>query len=142
MESSVAPDACSIAAAILAVAVASSAHAAPDALDTPLAAKGDAERGRAVFLARDAGHCVLCHKAPGVAVAGDIGPSLEGVASRLSAAQIRLRIVDITQVKPDAAMPSFHRSEDLKRVASNFRGRPALDAQQVEDLVAYLGTLR
>jgi L-cysteine S-thiosulfotransferase len=113
-----------------------------DEMRTPLAPAGDALRGREVFVSREGGHCVLCHAVPGVASAGDIGPSLGGVGARLNAAQLRLRIADITRVKPDATMPSFHRTEGLNRVASRYAGQPALSAQQVEDLVAYLGTLR
>jgi len=113
-----------------------------DAMDRPLAAAGDSARGREIFVAREAGHCVLCHSAPGIAVAGNVGPPLAGVGSRLTAGQIRLRIADITRVNPDSAMPSFHRTEGLERVASGHVGRPALDAQQVEDLVAWLGTLK
>lgn len=115
---------------------------ANDAIETPLAAAGDATRGRETFVARDGGNCVLCHSAPGVSVAGNVGPSLAGVGARLTSAQIRLRIADITRVNPDATMPAFHRLEDAPRVAANYAGRPALDAQQVEDLVAYLGTLK
>ena len=113
-----------------------------DAIENPLAAAGDPVRGREIFVAREGGHCVLCHSAPGVPVAGNVGPPLAGVGSRLSAGQIRLRIVDITRVNPDSAMPAFHRTEALERVASSYAGRPALDAQQVEDLVAWLGTLK
>jgi sulfur-oxidizing protein SoxX len=115
---------------------------AGDAIENPLAAVGDPVRGREVFVSRDGGHCVLCHSAPGVGVAGNVGPPLAGVGSRLSPGQIRLRIVDITRVNPDSAMPAFHRTESLERVASSYAGRPALDAQQVEDLVAWLGTLK
>lgn len=114
---------------------------APDEMRSPLAAAGDATRGREVFVSRDSGHCVLCHAAPGVEAAGDIGPSLAGVGSRLNAAQLRLRVADITRVNPRAAMPSFHRTEGLNRVASRYAGRPVLTGQQVEDLVAYLETL-
>lgn len=113
-----------------------------DRLDAPLAPAGDAARGREVFVSREGGHCVLCHAAPGVTTAGDVGPSLAGVGSRLSPPQIRLRIVDISRVNPDAAMPAFHRTEGLTRVAPQYAGKPALSGQQVEDLVAYLGTLR
>lgn len=95
-----------------------------------------------VFIARDAGHCVLCHAAPEIPTAGNIGPSLAGVGARLTPGQIRLRIVDITRVNPRAAMPTFHRVDGLERVAPEFRGRPALTGQQVEDLVAWLSTLR
>jgi sulfur-oxidizing protein SoxX len=113
-----------------------------DRLDTPLAAAGDAQRGREVFMAREQGHCVLCHAVPGAQVAGNVGPSLAGVGNRLTPGQIRLRIADITRVYPDSVMPTFHRTEGLVRVAPNLRGKPALDAQQVEDLVAWLSTLR
>ena len=109
---------------------------------TPLAASGDAARGREVFVSRDGGHCVLCHAAPGVAVAGDVGPSMVGVGSRYSAPQLRLRVADITQVRRDTVMPTFHRTEGMERVAPELRGKPALSAQQVEDVVAYLSTLK
>ena len=128
---------------LLAMTFAAGCASAPMA-DTlaPLAAPGDPARGREIFVAREGGHCVLCHSAPGVAVAGNVGPPLAGVGSRLSAGQIRLRIADITRVKPDAAMPAFHRTQGGERVASNYAGRPALQAQQVEDLVAWLETLK
>jgi L-cysteine S-thiosulfotransferase len=107
----------------------------------PLAAAGDPARGREVFTSREGGHCVLCHAAPGIARAGNVGPPLHGVGARLDAGQIRLRIVDITRVNPDAAMPAFHVTQG-QRVAATYAGQPALTAQQVEDLVAWLGTLR
>jgi sulfur-oxidizing protein SoxX len=106
------------------------------------AAAGDPERGRAVFTTRDGGHCVLCHAAPGVETAGNVGPSLAGVGSRLTVGQLRLRVADITRVKPDAVMPSFHRVDGLVRVAPEYRDKPVLDGQQVEDVVAWLATLR
>lgn len=95
-----------------------------------------------MFVAREGGHCVLCHRVPGVAVAGDVGPALDGVGARLSPGEIRYRIVDITRVNPQAVMPAFHRTEGLARVAPAYAGRPVLDAAQVEDLVAFLGSLR
>ena len=113
-----------------------------DSMDTPLAAAGDPARGREVFLQREQGHCVLCHAVPGADIAGNVGPPLAGVGSRLTSGQIRLRIADITRVYPDSVMPTFHRIEGLVRVAPNYRGRPALDGQQVEDLVAWLSTLK
>jgi sulfur-oxidizing protein SoxX len=118
------------------------ASAPRDRIDKPFATTADAIRGREIFLSREAGHCVLCHAVPGEKVAGDVGPALAGVGSRLSEAQIRLRIADISRVNPKATMPSFHRTEGLTRVASNYAGKPMLSGQQVEDLVAWLGTLR
>ena len=108
----------------------------------PLAATGDPARGREVFVSREAGHCVLCHRAPGVETAGDVGPALHGIGARLSAEELRLRVADITRVYPDSVMPTFHRTEGLKRVSKSLEGKPVLDRQQLEDVVAWLGTLR
>ena len=102
---------------------------------------GDSQRGREVFVSRDQGHCVLCHAIPG-AVGGNVGPSLAGVGSRLSADEIRTRIEDITRVSPNATMPTYHRTENLTRVASQYAGKPVLSREQVNDLVAYLSTLK
>ena len=113
-----------------------------DRIETPFAAAGDVERGRAVFVSRDGGHCVLCHSAPGAAQAGNIGPAMAGVGTRLTGAQIRLRVADITQVNAQAVMPAFHRTEGLSRVAPAHAGQTILSGQQVEDVVAWLSTLR
>jgi sulfur-oxidizing protein SoxX len=113
-----------------------------DSIDTPFARDGDPARGRALFIARDGGHCVLCHSAPGISRAGNIGPALAGVGARLTPGEIRLRIADITRVNPDAAMPTFHRIEGMHRVATEYTGKPVLGGVQVADLVAWLATLR
>jgi sulfur-oxidizing protein SoxX len=115
---------------------------ANDSLATPLAALGDPARGHEVFVSREGGHCVLCHEAPGVETFGNVGPALAGVGSRLTVPQLRLRVADITKVDPDATMPTFHRIEGMTRVAPQYQGKPALTAQQVEDVVAWLATLR
>ncbi len=95
-----------------------------------------------MFVAREAGHCVLCHAAPGVDAAGDLGPPLAGVGSRFTTAQLRQLVADISQVRPNATMPAFHRTESLTRVAPQYVGKPALDTRQLEDVVAFLGSLR
>jgi sulfur-oxidizing protein SoxX len=115
---------------------------ANDALQAPLAAAGDPTRGHEVFVSREGGHCVLCHEAPGVETFGNVGPALGGVGSRLSVPQLRLRVADITKVDPDAVMPTFHRVEGMTRVAAQYQGKPGLTGQQVEDVVAWLATLR
>ena len=115
---------------------------AADGIERPLAAAGDGARGRAIVAARET-NCVLCHEVPGLPrPMGDVGPSLAGVGARLSAPALRLRIVDSTQVNPDTRMPSYHKVEGLHRVAPELRGKPVLSAQQVEDVVAFLETLR
>ena len=85
---------------------------------------------------------MLCHSAPGVDLAGNVGPAMAGIGSRFTAPQLRVRVADITQVHPETVMPTFHRTEGLERVAPELRGKPVLSAQQVEDVVAYLGTLK
>jgi L-cysteine S-thiosulfotransferase len=115
-----------------------------DAIPEPLAAAGDATRGRRLALDRNGGACVLCHALPETSARfmGTVGPALDGVGSRYTAGQLRLRIVDGTLVNADAVMPAYYRSEGLNQVATPYRGRTILTAQQVEDVVAYLGTLR
>jgi L-cysteine S-thiosulfotransferase len=129
------------------MAAASAAIAQPvitaDRIEKPLTTTpGEAGNGQRIFASRDGGHCVLCHAAPGITIAGNVGPSLVGVGARLSPAQLRLRIADITRVNPDAVMPAFHRTTDLNRVAPERAGMTILSAQQVEDLVAWLATLK
>jgi len=113
----------------------------PEAID---GAKGDAERGRALIVAREAANCVLCHALsdPGVRFSGNLGPALDGIARKLTVAQLRLRMVDDLRVNPTTVMPSYYRVEGLDRVASAYRGKPILEASQVEDIVAYLATLK
>lgn len=116
-----------------------------DAIPAPLdAAKGDAARGHALIVARDAANCVLCHAItdPAVRYSGNVGPSLDGVGRRLTIGQLRLRVVDNRRVNPDSVMPGYYRTENLDRVASVYLGKPILDAGQVEDIVAYLATLK
>ena len=105
---------------------------------------GDADRGRALVLARESANCVLCHALPdpGVRFSGNVGPPLGGVARTLSVAQLRLRVVDNMRVNPKTIMPSYYRVDGFDRVATAYRGRPILDARQVEDIVAYLATLK
>ena len=105
---------------------------------------GDAARGRAIVADRQVGLCLLCHSAPipEERFQGDLAPSLEGVGGRLSAAELRQRLVDPAAVNPKTIMPSYYRSEGLARVAPTFRGKTILNAEQIEDVVAYLATLK
>jgi sulfur-oxidizing protein SoxX len=114
-----------------------------DGIPEPLAV-GDAARGRTLLAARDPANCVLCHAVPDAAIpfAGNVGPPLAGVGARLSAPQLRLRVVDNLRVNPQTIMPSYYKVAGLEQVASAFRGKAILTAPQVEDVVAYLATLR
>jgi sulfur-oxidizing protein SoxX len=107
--------------------------------------KGDAARGRAIVADRHVGLCLLCHTAPipEERFQGALAPDLKGVGSRYSEGQLRLRIVDPSRLNPATIMPSYYRGDEgLTRVAPAFRGKTVLSAGQIEDVVAYLMTLR
>lgn len=105
---------------------------------------GDAQRGREVVMSRELGNCLLCHRMPipEERFQGNIGPDLSGVAGRLSGGQIRLRIVDSSRLNPSSIMPPYYRVEGLQRVLAAYRDKPVLTAEQIEDAVAFLSTLR
>ena len=106
--------------------------------------KGDPARGRAIVVDRQVGLCLLCHSGPfpEQRFMGDLAPDLSGVGARLSAAQIRLRIVDPGKLNPATIMPAYFKTDGLQRVAPAFRGKTILTAQQIEDVVAFLATLK
>ena len=105
---------------------------------------GDAARGRAIVANRSVGHCLLCHSGPIAEerFQGDIAPTLSGAGSRWSEGQLRLRIVDGSRLNADTIMPAYYKTHGLQRVARNFEGKTILSAAQVEDVVAYLVTLK
>jgi len=105
---------------------------------------GDPARGRAIVVDRQKGLCLLCHVGPfpDQRFQGDMAPDLAGAGSRWSSAQLRLRIADGSRLNPATIMPSYYRIEGLTRVAPAFKDAPILNAQQVEDVVAFLTTLR
>jgi len=116
-----------------------------DGIPQPLTEQpGDAARGRAIVANRQVGLCLLCHQAPipEEKAQGNLAGDLQGTGSRWSAAQLRLRVADARRLNPASLMPAFHRSEGLQRVAPAWQGKPVLDAQQVEDVVAWLQTLK
>jgi L-cysteine S-thiosulfotransferase len=138
------------AAALVLCAGAASAQVAPftaveDAIAAPLLGlAGDAARGALVVRNRESANCLICHSIPDPSerFMGEVGPPLAGVGARLTEGQMRLRLVDPTRLNPDAVMPAYHRIHGLTRVDARFAGRPVLGAQEIEDLVAYLATLK
>lgn len=146
-----------IALAAIAGGIAGTAHAAGKApaakvaeiteMKDPLTSKpGDPAAGKKAFTNRRQGNCLSCHAVSSLAKEeqfhGLIGPSLDGVAGRYSIAELRLRIVDPKLVNPATIMPSFYKKKGLHRVSEKFRGKTILEAQQVEDILAYLATLK
>jgi L-cysteine S-thiosulfotransferase len=104
---------------------------------------GDSQRGRAIVVNRQ-NTCILCHSGPFAEekFQGDLAPSLAGAGSRWSEGQLRLRLVDASRLNPATIMPSYYRVDGLQRVGIAWRDKPILSAEQIEDVVAYLASLR
>jgi sulfur-oxidizing protein SoxX len=105
---------------------------------------GDAARGRTVVTDRQKGLCLLCHTGPfpEQRFQGNLAPDLHGAGSRWDEGQLRLRLVDSSKVNPATIMPAYYRLDGLTRVGGAWQGKPALSAEEVEDVVAFLLTLK
>jgi L-cysteine S-thiosulfotransferase len=105
---------------------------------------GGPERGRRIALDREGGDCTICHAMPlpQRQFHGTIGPPLDDVGRRYTAGELRLRLVDPKRIVPESIMPAYYKVEGLQRVLERYQGKPILTAQQIEDVVAYLLTLR
>ena len=116
-----------------------------DAIPDPLTgSRGDPARGRAIVTHRQTGLCLLCHSGPfpEERFQGTLAPDLAGTGSRWSEGQLRLRIVDSARINPATIMPSYYRIEGFTRVAPAWRGKAVFTAEEVEDVVAFLMTLK
>ena len=114
------------------------------AISRPLTGRaGDPARGECIVRDPDKATCLICHAIPieGEPDPGNIGPPLHGVASRYTAGELRLRLVDPKRLNPETAMPSYYARGDLHRVAPEYRGRPIYTANDIEDVIAFLLTL-
>jgi sulfur-oxidizing protein SoxX len=106
---------------------------------------GVAERGRAIAADPLRGNCLACHDLPipEEPFHGNLGPPLAGIAARQSVGMLRLHVVDQSRFNPQTVMPGYYRPfGQLHRVAPEYQGRTYLSAQEVEDVVAYLATLK
>ena len=105
---------------------------------------GDAAKGRSIVANRQAGLCLLCHSGPfpEERFQGNLAPSLAGAGGRWSEGQLRLRLTDSRRLNPETIMPAYYRTDGLTQVAKNLVGQPLLAAQQIEDVLAYLMTLK
>jgi L-cysteine S-thiosulfotransferase len=105
--------------------------------------RGDPVRGRALVVDRTS-TCILCHNGPfpEQKFQGDLAPNLAGSGSRWSEGQLRLRLVDASRLNAATIMPSYYREDGLNRVGRSWQGKTILTAEQIEDIVAYLLTLR
>ncbi len=117
------------------------------AIATPVSdAPGDPENGRAVFASRSLGNCLACHANSDLSdegFHGEVGPALDGVASRWSEEQLRTIVVNSKAVFTELSiMPSFYSLDVGQDVREDLVGKTILTAQEVEDVVAYLTTLK
>jgi sulfur-oxidizing protein SoxX len=116
-----------------------------DSIPAPLEGRtGDPQRGRKLVLDRETGNCLICHQVPvtGEPSQGDLAPTLAGVGGRLTVGQLRYRLVDQSRLNPVTLMPAYYRVDGLTRVALRFRDKPVFAAQEIEDVVSWLATLR
>ncbi len=116
-----------------------------DAIAASLTGKaGDPVNGKKIAINRKKGNCLACHSMPipEQAFHGNIGPDLKGVADRYEEGELRLRVVDSKIVNEDTIMPAFYRDTGFHRVLKKFAGQTVLSAEEVEDVVAYLMTLK
>lgn len=119
--------------------------AVSDSIPQPLdGLTGNSEQGRRLVLDRETGNCLICHQVPvpREPSQGDLGPSLVGVGSRLDAGQLRYRLVDQSMLNPATIMPPYYRIDRLTRVAGKYQFKPVFSSQEIEDVVAWLATLR
>jgi len=105
--------------------------------------RGDPVRGRTLVVDRTS-TCILCHNGPfpEQKFQGDLAPNLAGSGSRWSEGQLRLRLVDASRLNTATIMPSYYRVAGLNRVGRSWQGKTILTAEQIEDIVAYLVSLR
>lgn len=142
-----------VATAVMAAAFCSPAAAQPlvtyevagDAIPKSLTGgPGDAARGRAIVANRQKGLCLLCHSGPIAEerFQGNLAPPLDGAGARWNEGQLRLRLVDSKRLNPASIMPAYYQTEGLNRVGRAWQGKPVLSAAEIEDVIAYLMTLR
>lgn len=116
------------------------------AIESPLGGFiGNPARGRLLVTQKSKGNCLACHRLPikDTEFHGTIGPELTGVGKRLNMAQLRLRVSDEKQVNPFSIMPGYHSDpKRLNRVLDDYQGQTILSAQEIEDIVSYLVSLK
>lgn len=106
---------------------------------------GDPEKGKEWFVGRKLGNCLACHQNADTSnqpFHGEVGPPLNGVADRWSEAELRGIVVNSKMMFDGTIMPAFYRDSGYTRPLKKFDGKTILEAQQVEDIVAYLLTLK
>jgi sulfur-oxidizing protein SoxX len=104
---------------------------------------GDPAKGKKLAVNRKKGNCLACHAMPipEQQFHGEVGPDLSGVGNRMTKAELRLRLVNSKALNPDTIMPAFHKVA-LNRVLKKFKGKTILGAQEIEDIIAYISTLK
>jgi len=106
---------------------------------------GDAANGRKVFMNRKKGNCLACHVNDDMSEQsfhGEVGPELNGVADRWETAELRGIVVNAKKMFDGTIMPAFYRDAGFNRTLKKFDGKAILSAQEVEDLLAYISTLK
>lgn len=133
--------------ALLAFPVPLTAHSIwdGDAIPNSLSGQvGDPVKGKTIVVSRQTGLCILCHSGPfpEERFQGNLAPDLRMSVANLNAAQLRARLVDASRFHPNTIMPAYYRIDHLQRVAPSFIGKTVLSGQDIEDVIAYLLTIK
>ena len=116
------------------------------AIEAPIGDRqGNAERGKQLVMDRKKGNCIACHMLPieDAEFPGQLGPPLVAIGARYSPAQIRLRVANEQLINPATIMPPYYIDpNELNNVKKKFKGKTILSAQEVEDVVVYLSSLK
>ncbi|MCZ8185798.1 MAG: sulfur oxidation c-type cytochrome SoxX [Beijerinckiaceae bacterium] len=138
------PRGLAIAAFLAVLAMPARAQPVPEAAPLPVSRPADPENGRRIVMDRRKGLCLLCHSGPfpEMRFQGDLAPSLAGAGSRWTPAQLRARLIDSRLFNGETIMPPYFRAEGQTRMARAFAGRTILTAEEIEDVTAFLATLR
>ena len=116
----------------------------PEAPPLGTSRPADIANGRKIVADRRRGMCLLCHSGPfpEERFQGNLAPSLAGAGSRWTTGQLRFRLIDSTRINSETIMPPYFRAEGQNRVGRAFAGRTILSAEEIEDVIAYLSTLK
>lgn len=130
------------------------------AIERPLTKRrGEAVQGLRIVVDPERGNCIACHRVAAILAKldiqkpssrekygnhGTLGPRLDGIAERYSEGELRAILVNPQVAFPDAdtIMPSYYTVGNFNHPLPDCRDRAILSANEIENVLAYLATLK